>query len=195
MVSSSDCKKELAKWFELCLMLTQDVVSKMRAIQRVGHYRDVIDAPSPYDPEKSVKLGLTAETFSLYSGHKLATAIAEYYGIVQDGILFARHAFKGLKRPLMLDDDVHADANVVVYSWRPHLDYEWSGTPFEGTPEPKTPPPERVFVVLVREEKPNEYSVFGSVEKWNWIREDSENPHAPIDWQQRYAKLLWSRSL
>ncbi len=58
----------------------------------------------------------------------------------------------------------------------------------------------RVFVVLVREERqPNEFpgvgSVFGSIEKWNWVKEDPALPHAPIDWGERYATKLWSRNV
>lgn len=76
----------------------------------------------------------------------------------------------------------------------------WAGSQFDGNAIRKTPPPKRVFVVLVREEKqPNDYegvgSIFGSIEKWNWVKEDPELPSAPIDWQERYETRLWSRSV
>ena len=94
----------------------------------------------------------------------------------------------------MHGEDMDADKSVIVYSWRSEIDYLWSGNRFSGNPVRKTPPPKQVFVVLVREEKqPNDYNVFGSIEKWNWIKEDPEELHAPVEWSDRYAEKLWSR--
>jgi hypothetical protein len=62
--------------------------------------------------------------------------------------------------------------------------------PHDGHPEPRTRPAWRVFAVLVREETPDVGDVIGSIEKWNWIREDSVDTHAPVDWEERYAKEL-----
>jgi len=170
----------------------------MRPIQRVGPYVDTTEARDPLNPALVVKLGLGGDSFQQNVRNALATTIAQYYGIVQDGLLDAIHLFKGLKRPLMHGDDKEADRSVLVYSWRPEFDYVWTGNPFEGNPIRKTPPPHRVFVVLVREEQqPNDYqgvgSIFGSIEKWNWVKEDPALPHAPIDWQERYGTKLWSR--
>ncbi|MFZ3212372.1 MAG: hypothetical protein WA188_12740 [Terriglobales bacterium] len=172
----------------------------MRPIQRVGPYVDITEARDPLNPALVVKLGLRGDSFQQSVRSALATTIAQYYGIVQDGLLNAIHLFKGLKRPLMHGDDKEADKSVLVYSWRPEFDCVWTGSQFDGNAIRKTPPPNRVFVVLVREEKqPNAYegvgSVLGSIEKWNWIKEDPALPHAPIDWQERYGTRLWSRSL
>ena len=113
-------------------------------------------------------------------------------GIVQDGMGLSKHLFRGLKRPLMLDADTDADQGVLVYTWRSLLDYVWEGTPYSGSPKLLIPPPGRVFVVIVREEKPNDHGIYGSIERWNWVREDSELPHAPVAWEQRYDQKLWS---
>jgi hypothetical protein len=51
----------------------------------------------------------------------------------------------------------------------------------------------RVFVVLVREELPNNHGIVGSIERWNWVREDPILPHAPVDWQDRYREKVWSK--
>lgn len=170
----------------------------MRAIQRVGPYVDIVEA---YDPENSalvVKLGLREDSFQQNVENALATTIAQYYGIVQDGLLNAVHLFRGLKRRLLLDDDTEADKNVLIYTWRPEVDYVWVGSRFDGKPVLKVPPADRVFVVLIREEKqPNEYAgvgpIFGSIEKWNWVKEDPSLPHAPIEWRDRYTEKIWSR--
>lgn len=166
----------------------------MRSIRRLGPYADALEAPSPDDPKTVVKLGVRSETFRYYQERRLNSAIAQYYGIVQDGMPSAWHAFRGLNRPLMDADDVHADQRVVVYTWRSPDDYEWAGTPQCGHPVRMEPPPRRVFVVLVRQEDPNEYGLFGSIDRWNWVREDPGLSQAPVDWSKRYGTKLWSRA-
>lgn len=165
----------------------------MRNIQGVGSYVDVVGAPSPEDPERAVKFGIRAATFREYQARGLFTAVAQYYGIVQDHMGCARHLFEGLKRPLMLGDDMHADESVFIYTWRYSVDFEWHGSRQDGFPVEMVPPAGRVFAVLVRREEPGESGCLGSIEKWNWIKEDPRVPEAPIGWAQRYEKRLWSR--
>lgn len=170
----------------------------MRAIRPIGPYRDVTEARAPDNPLSVVTLGLRQDSFEQVLHHNLFTAVAQYYGIVQDGLLNAVHLFKGLKRPLMHGDDKEADKSVLVYSWCPTADCVWSPSRFDGNVILRPPPPARVFVVLVREEKqPNEYAgiepILGSIEKWNWVKEDNMLRQAPVDWEQRYGEKLWSR--
>ena len=164
----------------------------MRDLTPVGPYADVIEAPSPFDPNNKVKLGVRTDTFKRHVGRQLATAIAQYYGLVQSGLHHARHAFRGLKRPLMLQDDATADESVVVYTWRSQVDYIWSGSAHSGQSENVAAPTGRVFVVLIRDEEPKDFGVAGSIEHWNWVREDRTLAHAPVDWESRYEKKLWS---
>jgi hypothetical protein len=158
----------------------------------VGAYKDTMDAPSPVDPRNTVKLGLRSSTFRAYGQRRLATTIAQYYGIVQDQLGLAKHLFRGLKRPLILDADENADEAVLVYTWRSLFDYIWEGYPLHGIQKKVIPLPGRVFVVIVREEQPNDHGIHGSIERWNWVAEDPELPHAPVDWEQRYGQKLWS---
>jgi hypothetical protein len=168
----------------------------MKTIQRVGPYVEVVEARAPDNPVLVVKLGLRDDSSSQVLHHNLRTTVAQYYGIVQDGLLNARHAFKGLKRPLMHGEDMEADKSVIIYSWRAEFDYVWTGSRFDGKPVRKSPPANRVFVVLVREEQqPNDYGVFGSIEHWNWIKEDPELLDAPLEWPERYGQKLWSRNI
>src|SRR6185437_15030227 len=101
-------------------------------------------------------------------------------------------------RPLMHGEDKDVDKRVLVYSWRPEVDYEWEGSPFDGWSVGRIQPLGRVFVVLVRPElDPIEYQgigrVSGSIEKWNWVREAPNLAGAPVDWEDRYDKKIWSR--
>jgi hypothetical protein len=171
----------------------------MKNIKRVGPYVDILDARSPENPLSVVKVGVRNDSFEGLVHQHLFTTVAQYYGIVQDGILDAIHAFMGLNRPLMHAGDMEADRNVIVYSWQPKVDYTWAGGRFDGSPTSKTPPPNRVFVVLVRQDNnPESYpgfgSIFGSIERWNWVMEDPDLPLAPVDWQNRYKQKLWSRN-
>ena len=160
----------------------------------LGPYFEVIEAPSPQNPATMVRLGIRQDTFQRQVARVRTTVIAQYYGIIQDGLVVAAHAFQGVKRPLSHGGNMDADQSVLIYAWRPRYDYEWVGNPHDGQEYRRDPPPGRVFVVLVREEpQPNEFHVVGTVEHWNWVLEDSDLKQAPINWQQRYQKLLWSR--
>ncbi len=69
----------------------------MRSIQRVGPYVDIIEARDPLNSALVVKVGLRGDSFRQNVDNALATTVAQYYGIVQDGLLNAVHLFKGLK--------------------------------------------------------------------------------------------------
>ena len=166
----------------------------MRDFQSIGPYADCVTAPSPIDWQRTISLGVRSDTLQQYAGHGIGTVIAQYYGIVQTGLLAAQHAFKGLNRKLLDDDDMQAEERIVVYTWRPPADYLWSGSPFNGTPVRVVPPPPgKVFVVLVRIDPPDKDGIEGSIERWNWVREDPRLPGAPVDSNARYGTRLWSK--
>lgn len=165
----------------------------MRVAGPAGPYFEIVEALSPEDYHRIVHVGVRYDTFSRHAAAGLKSAIAQYYGIVRNGLTNPTHAFQGLKRPLMHNGDVDADRTVVIYSWRPRIDWEWMGDRFSGQAISREPLPNSVFVVLVREEENYESGVLGSVEKWNWVAEDSELPDAPVDWNLRYGKMLWTR--
>jgi len=104
----------------------QHIVLWMKTIQRVGPYLDIVEARSPENHLNVVKVGVRSDSFQQLMHQNLSTAVAQYYGIVQDGLLDARHAFMGLNRPLMHAGDMEADRSVIVYSWRPQTDYIWA---------------------------------------------------------------------
>lgn len=93
----------------------------------------------------------------------------------------------------MHDADMDADQTIIIYSWRPETDWEWRGDRFSGTLVSAEAPGSRVFVVLAREDRSEQYGVWGSIEKWNWIMEDAELKHSPVEWKVRYGRKLWSR--
>jgi hypothetical protein len=173
----------------------------MKDIQRVGPYVDIVEARDPLNSALVVKLGLRESGFQQVVQNGNKTPVAQYYGIVQDCLLEAVHCFQGLKRPLLdVDSKEDIGKDVLVYSWRPAFDFVWSHSRFDGNPTARTPPPNRVFAVLVRKEpQPNIFpgvgTVYGSIERWNWLKEDPIELGAPVDWQERYESRMWSRSI
>jgi hypothetical protein len=172
----------------------------MREIQRVGPYLEIVEARSPENRANVFKVGLRRSVFEKLAGTSQTTKCAQFYGLIQPGLLDAVHAFRGLKRPLMRANNMSGDADVIAYSWRPEHDYTWSGNRFDGTPMQKSPPPGVVFVVLVHlygtpEEYPSHGKVWGSIEHWSWINGDPRLRFAPTAWDERYEDHLWSREL
>ena len=163
----------------------------MRISGRAGPYFEILEAPSPENPAQKVNFGVRYEFFRRYIGLGLGSSIAQYYNIVRNGLMDARHAFRGLERPLMHNGDMDADRTVIIYSWRPKTDWEWRGDRFSGEVVSVEPPANRVFVVLVRAQSPDEFGVSGSIERWNWIMEDSGLRDAPVEWAVRYGEKLW----
>jgi hypothetical protein len=161
-------------------------------------YKHVIEAPSPNDPQNTVRLGLRSDTFQKYRQRWLTAPIAEYYAIVRGGILGAQHAFRGVKRPMASGSAMDVDRRIVVYTWRSLFAAMWVGSQFEGEFQGevvrKAAPPGVVFAVLVREEEDAGEGIYGSIERWNWIEEDPNLPHAPVAWAERYGGKLWSRT-
>jgi hypothetical protein len=153
-------------------------------------------APSPEDPERTIKLGVRGETFQQYAGRLITSVIAQYYGIVQGDLVSAQHAFKGLNRKLLDNGDMRAEEKVVIYSWRPLADYVLVGFAVERCADQDCSawPPGKVFAVLTRlDDSPDVNGILGSIGRWNWVREDPQLPKAPVDWNVRYGKKLWSR--
>src|SRR5580692_4703778 len=109
----------------------------MQTIQRVGPYVHIVEARSPENHSNIIKLGVNQASFQQFIQRNLSFVIAQFYGIIQPGLLEAVHAFKGLKRPLMQADDMQADQHIIAYSWRPQFDYVWSHSFLMVRPTPR----------------------------------------------------------
>src|SRR5262245_43695505 len=139
----------------------------MRPSRPCASYDDVVEAYSAEDPQRLVKYGLGPEVFIRMRRYGLATPIAQYYGIVQDGLRDAVHLFRGLNRPLLSSGDMRADESILIYSWRPQCDFVWSGSPPNGLPNEMSAPPHHVFVVLIASNagrKSEEANIRGSIQ-------------------------------
>jgi len=91
--------------------------------------------------------------------------------------------------------DQRADLKKLAITWTQGRDASWVGDPFEGRPEYRPAPENRVFAVYV---SPNEMlqdfpSIFGWAEHWTWLPADSRLRGAPIDFDARFEECLWSK--
>ena len=165
----------------------------------VGAYKASI-APSPLDKssklvyEHFVRLGVHSQTIKRLGQQNLATAVAQYYGNVKEGMLVADvvHFFRGLERDLMDGDNEDGDQDVYVYSWTPRWDWFWDRT--SQTPKNRPAPIERVFVVEARIFKSPVDGFVGEILHWTWLAEDAVAKSAPEDWKTRYAEHIWTKS-
>ncbi len=140
-----------------------------------------------------MRFGVKQTTFELYYAVQWFSPIAQYYGLVQDGLTEARHLFRGVTRPLLQNGDMNADERVIAYTWRPALDWEWSGTPWDGEPVEMPAPTNAVFFVQVLEHDQDEHGISGAIAHWGWLDEDQVLKHAPVEWKERYGPNAGTR--
>lgn len=166
----------------------------------VGAYKAVAVAPSPFDAdpylsyERFIRMGVSLRTFDRLRQFNIATAMAQYYGNVQEGMVYADevHLYRGLERPLMHEDNADGDKDVYVYSWIPRWDWEWNAQTQQ--PVRRHPPSDRVFAVQTRIfAAPDKDGMVGEVLHWTWIAEDPALKGAPLEADERYAEQIWKK--
>ncbi len=167
--------------------------------KRSSGYHSLFDAPSPdssmplHDEGAVVKLGLRNNLYCRMVDKGLQTDISQFLGILRPGILKAVHLFRDLKRGCYFDGDMGSSRDVYIYTWKPQYDCErnWERGAGFGCLLRHPAPNKKVFVVLVR--KLDGGDVFGTVERWNWVEEDTRLPGAPKEYDIRYGKVIWSK--
>lgn len=166
-------------------------------VKEAGEYFCCVKARKPQSaaasdgsPETST-YGVSKSLFQTLGQHELRSYIAQFWGIVEPGLILAEYCFRGLKRGLHFDGDHDAAEKIVVYSWKPKHDYEWDKDQFSGRIVEHAAIQGLVFVVLTRPFSAEEDGVFGVILRWNWVRESSVLHYAPIDYKDRYEEKLW----
>lgn len=168
-----------------------------------GVWVHCIDAPICHGPKGEIledanvgTLGLLVTDLRQHASRGHSTAIAQFYGLLNSGLILTQHIFRGLQRPLLTAGDNGADKNKLIYSRKPSFDYRWSGTGTTGSLEQIEAPKSAVFVVFVspntrhRERFP---SIDGWINHWTWIDEDDVLPQAPVGWVDRFEDKVWTR--
>ena len=156
----------------------------------------LVDAKFLKDKELvDVKFGLRTAELKRRAKFGLFSEIAQFYTLVNDGLILTKHAFCGLERPLYCHDSCDGDQEKLVYSRKPMIDYEWVGGR-DGRPVRKNAPKGHVFVVIVspnRKHKELYPEVECWIEHWAWIEEDQGLSQAPVNWVDRFKSKLWTQ--
>ena len=157
----------------------------------------VADAPNwPSIPGKDhLTIAVSKDGIKDRADRGLRWQLGQMYGIVGPGLIFAEHVFQGLRRHMYVRMDPNAAASKFALTWGAHRDAQLVGDEFNPTLEFTDPPPNRVFVVYI---SPNEMlskfpDVFGWAEHWAWVAADVRLAGAPVEWNDRYDRKVWSR--
>ncbi len=171
----------------------------MKLLSHGGRHVYVADAPiwEPDSPtlqgRDHLLIGVMKKTLTAHAARGLSVYIGQLFGIVGPGLIFARHLFRGVKRPLMVGDDKKADGDKLIATWEQTRDVVLEGGPQSARLVYHAAPKSRVFVVLISRNKMLEEfpQIYGWAEHWTWVAADPDEPGAPIDWQTRYEERLW----
>jgi hypothetical protein len=193
-------------WTSRCNSYISDLFSEKLGIRLIRGRDDdpvyCVDAfvfdpePTPGAEPHDGLLGFRKSDFVRIAERGQSTMIAQFYGLVADGMIQTRHVFRGLRRPATVDDNSNADSRILTYTRKPARDCVWNGSPFEGRVERIAPPSGAVFVVHVT---PNttqaaDYpEIRGWINHWTWVDEDAALSEAPVEWVSRYQERLWTR--
>ncbi|ODB94973.1 hypothetical protein A3194_20125 [Candidatus Thiodiazotropha endoloripes] len=169
----------------------------MRELQQPGGLVYAIDGKNIKDLEsqESLNFCVLANQLGVQSDRGLSTYLAQFFEIVDTGLIDPAHVFKGLKRPMFCGDDRNADAEKHAITWDPGFDAIWIGNRFKGLTRRTAAPKDRVFVSIVSSNlKTDDFpDVDYWIEHWTWVVQSGDLPGAPIDWQTRYKEKLWSK--
>jgi hypothetical protein len=156
----------------------------------------VVDGLSLDDPQKEVKYALKKSDLETYVRRRQLSMLAQFYTLVADGLIVARHCFNGLRRDLFCDGQQEGHLKKYALVRKPAYDYEWEGGS-NGRPVRRAAPSDSVFVVLIS--KNGHEGTFpdieGWIDRWSWVAEDTGGrlEEAPIGWVDRYERKVWTR--
>jgi len=153
----------------------------------------IIDGPDPFQLGEAAPFAVTKMQIAAYQQRESCVAIAQLANIVRTGLITAKHIFRGLKRPLLYEDDKDGDIQKLVFTWAPPWDYDWElDKRFDPNGMTKRKPP--AGLVYAVSTTPNNKPAFPSVkfwiDRWYWIDEDPTDAGHPIDWKNRYEAKL-----
>ena len=163
-------------------------------------YAETIDWRSS-DPHAILKIGVPKAAIARRAGHGQTWALGQLYGVVATGLINVQHVFQGFRRRMCVEDDMAADELKLAFIWTPRHDARMNedGMDFLRV---AAPPGAAFFVHVSPNTQLTEFpEIFGWAEHWGWV-DLSPAPStplspllsgAPIDWERRYDRRLWSR--
>lgn len=139
-------------------------------------------------------IGVAKKTIEDRLSFGLSVSLGQLYGVVIPGLIFAKHVFQGLKRPMYVGNNPEADGEKLAFAWSATEDARLVGSAQQFGIEFWPAPEGRVFTVYI---SPNRMlgefpEIAGWVEHWTWLPSSPTLADAPIDWETRYERKLWS---
>jgi hypothetical protein len=158
----------------------------------------IIDAPNwaGLPNQDTLQLGLTKGSINARSERGQRFLLGQLYGVVNPGLILAKHVFKGLKRDMRVGGDAVAASCKLAITWDAKRDAVLDDGRDRGNPTLSflPAPPERVFVVYISPNRMLEKfpSIYGWIEHWAWLGADPTLSGAPVEWETRYDEQLWT---
>jgi hypothetical protein len=145
------------------------------------------------DPHTILRIGVSKKAIENRCQRGQSWALGQMYGVLQPGLIFVEHIFQGFRRPMCVSEDMNADAEKLAFTWKARHDAQMTrgGTDFVRVP----PEPGTVFFVHVSRNAKSgtDGDIFGWAEHWGWVDQSPTLSGAPIDWEIRYDKRIWSK--
>ena len=144
--------------------------------------------------QKVVQYGILQNDLKKYAERGQKHALGHFFSLVMNGLILTEHIFEGLQRPLCVEEDMEGDKKKYVHSRKPACDYIWDN--HDNYPKKVIAPVNQVFVVIISKnihyirEFPE---VHGWIERWSWVKEDSQLKGAPKNWVDRYDEKVFTR--
>lgn len=135
---------------------------------------------------------ILSKDIEAYARRGESTVIAQFDGLVKNGMVLTKHIFQGLRRKLRTDEDSDSDQRMLVHVRKPSYNYFVSNKRIMREDAPKA----TVFAVLVSpniKHKDKYPEVHGWINTWTWLDEEPGLAEAPIGWVDRYDNKLWTR--
>ena len=155
----------------------------------------IAEGPSLTSPEVVVQYALRKDDLNAYVQRHQLSLIAQFYGLVVNGLILTKHCFKGLRRDLFCDGQQGGQSKKYALVRKPAYDYVWEGGR-NGKEVKKVAPDSSVFVVLISENahKENFPTIEGWIDRWCWVQEDSGPlEDTPEGWVDRYEQKIWTQ--
>ena len=163
-----------------------------RTISPQEHQVDTFDAidPTASDDQITVgKVGIDINALKQMANRGQATQVAQYFTLVREGLILAKHIFEGIKRPLYSNSENERDEGFYIYTWKPSKDAIWNSE--TNTVEHVPAPRKTVFTVIVKADDAHP-DLIGMLQHWSWVLEDESLSEAPAEWNNRYNSKVFT---
>lgn len=156
----------------------------------------VTEAPNWDGGAGLYKVAVSPEAIKERADRGLRAQLGQMYGVLGHGLISVQHVFEGLRRDMYVKNDKQAADKKLAATWAAKVDYYLEGEKSSPRLAHSIVKDNRVFVVYIsRNDLVTEFpDIAGWADHWAWIAADSQLEGAPVEWQERYDRKLWSRT-